>query len=127
MASTLKSIALSALFLALAACATPYQNPDTGFIGGSGSGGAPNYVTSYDMVFENFNGHDFMSMEGRLRGFPGYRSHRISESTGMVTRVWYETALGTADMKRFLVQAADGMGYDVRISMSGNSFLVQKY
>lgn len=123
MSNKLKLVVVPAFFLLLAACATPYQNPDMGFAGPEYG----NYVVSYDLEFENFNGHDFMNMEDQIRGFPGYRSHRISESTGMVTRVWYETSLGSSAMYRNLAIATERMGGNARISVSGNRFLVQRY
>jgi len=102
--------------------------PIGGPIGGSVGGGSqnPGYVTQYVLTFENFTTREMLDWEDYLRIFSGYRNHRVSEDTGMVHSIWYESTIDDAKLHRNLQKAADKLGADVRITKDRNEYKVQK-
>ena len=125
---TRKTIAIAATLVAVGACAQTPPPPPPGQPGAciGGSGSAPAYVTAYSLTFENFPAPLMLDMEDRLVRFCGYRGHRQTESTGLTHRLWYESAIGSADLNRALVESAGVLGVRARVTMSGNDFRIQR-
>lgn len=77
------------------------------------------------LVFDGFSAEEMLRWRSLIRGFPGFRSERPMESGGETHRVWYESAIRSADLQHSLTEAALGFGTHARVAIDKNEFRVQ--
>ena len=102
------------------------QKLDVRFAGSTRKPDNDGLVRGLSLTFKNFGVVEMQDIEGYLRIFSGYRSHRLVTSFHRQREIWYESSIKHAKLGRNLDRMFSELGMQARIAFEGNQYTIRQ-